>query len=78
MLHSLNPRFTLRCLTVSVRLTCCLYEKALFLMRRESEVEVQLVLEVGTGNDTVEGEDVDKRGGFIKADVRGVCCGKGE
>lgn len=45
---------------------------------RESEVEVQSVLEVRTGNDTVEGEDVDKRGGFIKADVRGVCCGKGE
>ena len=41
-------------------------------------MEVQLVLEVGTGNDTVEGEDVDKRGGFIKADVRGVCCGEGE
>ena len=41
-------------------------------------MEVQSVLEVGTRNDTVEGEDVDKRGGFIKADVRGVCCGKGE
>ena len=45
---------------------------------RESEVEVQSGPEVGTGNDTVGGEDVDKRGGFIKADVREVCCGKGE
>ena len=41
-------------------------------------MEVQSVLEVGIGNDTVGGEDVDKKGGFIKADVRGVCCGKGE
>ena len=32
MLHSLNPRFTLRDLTVSVRLTCCLHKKAIFLM----------------------------------------------
>ena len=41
-------------------------------------MEVQSVLEVGTGNDTIEGEDVDRRGGFIKAVVRGVCYGKGE
>ena len=41
-------------------------------------MKVQSGLEVGTGNDTVGGEDVDKRGGFIKANVRGVCCGKGE
>ena len=41
-------------------------------------MEVQSGLEVGTRNDTVGGEDVDKRSGFIKADVRVVCCGKGE